>query len=260
MSRSHDRGMRGARPQSHLSPWGVAIELARPLVLVGAYALVWTEGFRVAAAFVAVAAVFAASVLVHDLIHGSLGLPRRLNEVVLAVAALLLVKSGHGLRALHFAHHRRCLEEDDVEGSVAHASFVSLLVRGPILAARARFEAFRAERRTRAVQVIETMANVALVVMAVWTGSHAALVYGGAVVLVTITAPVWGAKIPHMVPWNHPVVRRLATLTGRMTPAAASVLLHELHHRFPRIPVSLLPANAGLLDESDPSRCREIAR
>ena len=252
--------MRGARPRSRLSPWGVAIEFARPLALLGLYVVAWTHGLRVAAAFVALAAVFAASVLVHDLIHGSLGLPRRMNEVALSVAALLLVKSGHGLRALHFAHHRRCLEEDDVEGRVAHASFASLLVRGPALAVQARFEAFRAERRTRAVQVLETMANLALLVMAAWTGWHAALVYGGAVVLVTITAPVWGAKIPHMVPWNHPVVRRLATLTGRMTPAAASVLLHELHHRYPRIPVSLLPANAALLDESDPSRCREVAR
>lgn len=252
--------MRGARPQSHLSPWGVAIELARPLVLIGLYVLAWTNGFRVLGTLVAVAAVFAASVLVHDLIHGSLGLPPRVNDVMLSVASLLLMKSGHGLRVLHFAHQRKCLEADDVEGSVAHASFVSLLVRGPILAERARFEAFREEPRTRGAQVIETVADVALVVVAVCTGSHATLVYVGAVVLVTVTAPVWGAKIPHMVPWNHPMVRRLAALTGRMTPAAASVLLHELHHRFPRIPVSLLPANAGLLDETDPSRCREIAR
>jgi fatty acid desaturase len=247
-------------PVSRLSGWAIAWELARPLLLLGLFVLAWRSGPHLLAAPLALAAVFASSLLVHDLIHGSLGLPRRVNEVALSLAALLLVKSGHGLRVLHFEHHARCLGPGDVEGGVAHESFVTLAVRGPMLAAQARLQAFRAGQRTRALQAIETVANIAILAAMVWAHSAVVMVYWGCVVLVTITAPIWGAKIPHMVPPSHPLVRRLTGFTGRLTPATASVLLHELHHRFPRVPVTLLPANAHLLDTTEPSRCREVTR
>ena len=252
---------RGSR---RLPRWGVAVELGRPVVLLGLFGGLAARGWWWAAAPVSLAAVFAASVLVHDLIHGSLGLSRRANETALALAALLLVKSGHGLRVLHLAHHRRCLHDDDVEGRVARASFASLALGGPWLALESRVEAYRQDHRTRGLQVAETVANVAVLAggaaLHVLTHSPALLVYWACVVLVTITAPIWGAKIPHMVPFDHPVVRRLASLTGRFTPATASVLLHELHHRAPSLPVSLLPENAHRLSASEPSPCEPPAR
>jgi fatty acid desaturase len=249
---------------SRLPRGGLAVEVGRPLLLVALFVVASLHGSWWLSAPLALAAVFASSILVHDLIHGNLGLPPSVNEVALSLGALLLVKSGHGLRALHLAHHRHCLEDGDVEGRVAHESFASLVVRGPLLALTSRVEAFRAEPRTRRIQLFETALNAAILAAAFWsfaaTRSSAILVYWACVVLVTVTAPIWGAKIPHMIPPSHPVVRRLARLTGRMTPAAASVLLHELHHRFPRVPVSMLPANAHLLDTSAPSPCAEVAR
>ncbi len=83
----------------------------------------------------------------------------------------------------------------------------------------------------------------------------APLVYWGAVVVVTVTAPVWGAKIPHMVPYDHPWVRRLASLTGRLTPAHGLRAPPRAHHRRPGLPVSLLPAHRHELDATDPSDC-----
>jgi hypothetical protein len=67
----------------------------------------------------------------------------------------------------------------------------------------------------------------------------------------------WGAKIPHMIPYRHSVVRALVPWTGRLTPAIASLLLHELHHRRPTMPVALLPSRAAELDRTDPSACAE---
>jgi fatty acid desaturase len=259
----------GSRPGfPRLGPWGVAIELGRPVLLLALFLVISLRGHWLLAAPIALATVFASSILVHDLIHGALGLPRRVNEVLLSLSALLLLKSGHGLRALHFAHHRHCLADGDVEGGVAHDSFVSLALRGPWLAVRSRWEAFRAAPRTRPVQVVETLLDAGVVAVGAWASLRAGagslgtslLVYWAAVVLVTISAPIWGAKIPHMVPWRHPAVRRLARLTFRLTPAAASVLLHELHHRFPETPVSLLPGQAHLLGTTAPSRCVEVAR
>jgi hypothetical protein len=199
--------------------------------------------------------------MVDDLIHNALRFPRRVEGVVLAGSALFLLKSGHALRVLHIRHHRHCLEASDVEGRVAFAPFHTLLLTGPILALRARVDAWRADSRTRAWQLAETILDVA--VLAGLVGSSivlrhpAPIVYWGAVVVVSASAPIWGAKIPHMVPYRHPVVRALVSWTGRLTPAVASVLLHELHHRHPGMPVALLPSHAAELDRTDPSTCAE---
>jgi fatty acid desaturase len=242
-----------------LSPAAKCFELARPVLLTGLFLAVGSRWGWAAAAPVALASVFAWSILVHDLIHNALRLGPVLGELSLAVAAQFLVKSGHALRALHTVHHRRCLEDDDTEGNVALVPFARLTVLGPWLAFKARFEAWRAAPSTRGWQLVETFANglvlVGLAASAVITRSPAPLVYWGAVVFVTVTAPVWGAKIPHMVPYDHPWVRRLASLTGRLTPATASVLLHELHHRRPGLPVSLLSEHRHELDTTSPSDC-----
>jgi hypothetical protein len=156
-------------------------------------------------------------------------------------------------------HHRRCLEESDVEGRVAHSSFLRLIATGPWLAIQARLAAWSEGRRTRGWQAVETVANVAtlaaLVLATIVTRHPAPLAYWGSVVAVTVTAPIWGAKIPHMVPHRHPLVRWLATLTGRLTPAIASVLLHELHHRRPALPVSLLAAHRHELEDAEEPAC-----
>lgn len=242
-----------------LSPAAKVFELARPALLTALFVAVGSRWGWLVAAPVAVAAVFAWSVLVHDLIHNALRLGPVAGELVLAVSAQFLVKSGHALRALHMVHHKHCLEGDDTEGNVALTSFTRLTVLGPWLALKARFEAWRASSKTRGWQLAETLGNA--VVLAGLAGGAliarhpAPLVYWGAVVFVTVTAPVWGAKIPHMVPYDHPWVRRLASLTGRLTPATASVLLHELHHRRPGLPVALLSEHRHELDATAPSDC-----
>lgn len=246
-------------PPTTLSTAAKLVELGRPVVLTALYGAVGARWGYGAGAPVAVAAVFAWSILVHDLIHNALRLGPRVGGWALAVAAQFLLKSGHGLRVLHGIHHHDCLADHDSEGRVVFASWGRLVVTGPWLAWKARAEAWRASPSTRGWQAMETVANGALLAAlwgsAWWTGHPGPLVYWGAVVVVTVTAPLWGAKIPHMVPYAHPWVRRMAGWTGRLTPGLASVLLHELHHRRPGLPVSLLPAHRGVLDATAPSPC-----
>jgi hypothetical protein len=246
-------------PATTLSTAAKLVELGRPVVLTALFVAVGARWGWAYAAPVALASVFAWSILVHDLIHNALRLGPRGGAWALAVAAQFLLKSGHGLRALHAVHHRDCLADHDSEGRVVFAPWGRLMVTGPWLAWRARGEAWRASPSTRGWQALETAGNVALLgalLGSAWWARHPGpLVYWAAVVLVTVTAPLWGAKIPHMVPYGHPWVRRMAGWTGRLTPGLASVLLHELHHRRPGLPVSLLPAHRGVLDASAPSQC-----
>ena len=238
-----------------------AIELGRPLVLLAAF-LVASRFIGPWAAPLAIICVFAIAILVHDLLHNALHLRKWWSEAALSFFALFLIKSGHALRESHLRHHQLCLTDADEEGRVAHQSILRLVVTGPWIAVRARFTAFRSGVRTRAWQAIETSLNIlsflALLVAGA-RGSIAALLYLGAVILITLTAPIWGAKIPHALPTGHPLVRWLRLRVGRWTPAACSVLFHELHHRAPRLPVSLLALHRAEIEARPASPCEDIA-
>src|SRR6266446_10052715 len=59
----------------------------------------------------------------HDLVHGSLGLKRPVNDIVLSIMEVMALRSGHAYQAAHLNHHARFPHEDDVE---AHAARMSL--------------------------------------------------------------------------------------------------------------------------------------
>jgi fatty acid desaturase len=238
------------------------LDLVRPLVFLGAFVAVERYVGWMASVPFAVASVLAASVLVHDLIHNALALPTRANDWLLAFFALFLLKSGHALRRLHLEHHARCLEDDDREGNVVFIATWKLLLTGPWLALQARGLSWAAERRARGWQAVETILDVALTAALVGgflvTGRPASLVYLGTVVAITVTVPILGAKVPHLLPERCPrLVRFLRPFAGRLTPAASSLLFHELHHRRPKLPAALLPENAPVLEALDPSNCAE---
>ena len=247
--------------EARLTSLDRAVQGLRPLALVVAFVWLSARAPWWACAPLALGTVFAWSIFVHDMIHNSLRFPRRVADVFLSAAGLFLIKSGHAMRALHMRHHRRCLDEHDFEGNVVFTPFFTLLLRGPALAMRARVEAWRLDPRTRSWQAVETALNAvtlgALIFYALALHRPAALLYWSSVVFVTCTAPLWGAKIPHMLPYRHPLVRRLVRLTGRLTPGVASLLLHELHHRRPGLPSALLSAHAHELQGGAASDCAE---
>ncbi|MBK8259594.1 MAG: fatty acid desaturase [Polyangiaceae bacterium] len=242
-----------------IPPWQRALEVGRPLALLALF-LVLTYGFGWRGGPFALVVVFAFAILVHDLIHNALHLPKPWDRVVLSVFAQFLLKSGHALRTTHVRHHQLCLKNDDEEGRLVHASALRLVILGPWLAVRARWVAFREGQGSRAVQVFETAVNLTLSAALVWAayhGSTAALAYLASVIFVTFTSPIWGAQIPHRLPGNHPIAEWLKRHIGRLTPAACSVLFHELHHRSPRVPVSLLARHQARIAAMPPSPCED---
>ena len=253
---SADRGLQ----RDPVSSAQRAIELGRPLILVSAFLLA-VRFVGPWAAPLALVCVFAVAILVHDLLHNALHLPKGWSEVALSFFALFLIKSGHALRESHLRHHQLCLTDADEEGRVAHQSILRLVLTGPWIAVRARVTAFQSGVRTRRRQAIETGLNALsflALVGAALRGSMAALLYLSAVILITLTAPIWGAKIPHTLPVGHPFVRWLRLHVGRWTPAASSVLFHELHHRAPRLPVSLLALHRAEIEARPASPCEEL--
>src|ERR1700760_612382 len=82
---------------------------------------------------IAIAQYFAIFMLAHELVHAALGLPRRLNEALLAIVGAAIANSGHALRVMHLRPHARPFAEGDLEVSAAHLSPARALAASPRL-------------------------------------------------------------------------------------------------------------------------------
>jgi fatty acid desaturase len=224
------------------------MELARPWALFAAYLGLAGQGRWWLAVPVAAVTCLAAFVQMHDAIHASLGLSRRANGVVLFLSGLLLLKSGHALRATHLRHHGKCLGEDDPEGAPARWPLHRALLGGPFHILGLRIDAARIAPRTRAIQAIETLATIGVlsvtILLCLRAGSLAGLVYWAVAAGVSSLMPVWAAYLPHRLSPRHPAVRVGGQLAQVWTPLITSFSFHHEHHRFPKVPTALLPAVA----------------
>ena len=225
-----------------------AVELVRPWLLFALYLWAASAGWWLLAVPLAFAACLAAFVQMHDAIHHSLGLSRKGHDFVLSASGLLLLKSGHGLQVTHLRHHGRCLKDDDPEGVCVTWPFSRVLLEGPLHIFTMRFYAFRRASHTRRFQIVETVATLGLLALAVaayaYFGSAAGLVYWAVAAALSATLPVWAAYLPHRLAPEHPAVRTAGRVAQIWTPVVSSFAYHHLHHAFPKVPTALLPVMA----------------
>jgi fatty acid desaturase len=222
----------------------LAFELARAPLLFTAFVVLAAQELWLLAVPAALGTFLAAFVLLHDAMHNALGLSRPANEVVLTLSGVLLLKSGHGLRATHLRHHGRTLRDDDPEGGVVHWPLWRIVLAGPFHVLGNRALSMRVSPPTRRHQLVETALTVLAIALAVGlfaaTGSPAGLVYWAVAATLSATMSIWAAYLPHVLSARHPLVRAAAGLSRWWTPVVSSFAFHHLHHQFPRVPTALL--------------------
>ena len=178
--------------------------------------------------------------LLHDLAHGALGLPRRANEIALAVAGALLLTSGHAIRRTHRIHHARTFSADDIEGRPAREGFWRALLGGPSGMLAQRIQAFRgAGPRGQRWQAAEIAIDVALLAALVASGVPVLRVYAAVAILAQLTMGLWASHIPHNAPgW---LVAMAEGLSWTGSPTVLSLAYHDLHHARPDVPCRRMP-------------------
>ena len=175
---------------------------------------------------------FGAFNLLHDAMHGALGLPRPYNDLVLACAGALVGVSGHAARMAHLRHHRRPLADDDLEGRGARVSAGRALLLGPAsylglldLSGRVR------SPRLRAWVVGEWAAVVCLGVGS--AGSASGVVWVLIVAIAQLSIPLWAGHLPHRPPEG--LVRLARALVWTRSPVVLGFLHHQRHHDAPGV-------------------------
>ncbi len=174
--------------------------------------------------------------------HRSYGLPRWANELVLGAAGLLLLKSGHALRATHLRHHGRVLAHDDPEGGVVHWRLGRVLFAGPFHILGNRRRSLVIAPRTWKAQALETLLTLVIIVAAFevlrrW-GSPAGMIYWAVAAVLSGTMALWAGYLPHTLPSRHPLLRWASWASRAWTPVLSSLAFHDLHHRHPKVPTA----------------------
>ncbi len=228
-----------------------AVTLATPFACVGAYLVLAHLRLWVPAGLCLVYLSFATyGSISHDLVHRTLGVPRRWNEAFLSAVELLAFRSGHAYRLVHLHHHARFPHDDDIEGAAAKMSFGRTLAEGVIFQPRVMTWALAKHGRTHPVVVAETVAAVGLLAACFaavpWTPVFA--VYAGLMVMGGWAIPLVTSYLPHN-PDGVTTLMQTRLFRGRVASVIALEHLYHLeHHLYPAVPHHNWPELARRLD------------
>jgi beta-carotene hydroxylase len=217
-----------------------AATVAIPFVLVAFYFAAALRGHWFVGAAIALALAYGTYGSVsHDLVHHALGLPPRLDDVLLSVLEVVVLRSGTAYRITHLQHHRQLVFDDDQEGRPARQPLWRVLVESPIYIPRLwKWAWHQASKRERRRIAVETALVVLILVAAVASFSRAPalLVYAG-----LVTVATWGFPIVFVVLQHDAHVSgelgRTRRYRGRVLPALTlQHLFHLEHHLYPMVP------------------------
>ena len=179
----------------------------------------------------------------HDVGHGALGVPRKLNEWLVALVALPMLVPGHTNRIMHQRHHARPLTLDDVEGMPALVPFWQAVLLGPMSAAQYRLEALkRVNARERQWQLGETAGTLLLALWALQTHTITGAAFVVANIFMQLTAAAWASHLPHRPPKVFMTIAR--HLLWTKSALILSFVFHQAHHAHPKVPCAQLAHTA----------------
>ena len=185
----------------------------------------------------------------HDLVHRSLGLPKRWTDWLLCLTELLAVRSGHAYRAAHLHHHARYPSDDDIEGAAARMTLLGSIRDGLTLQPRMWLWALR-RGRDRAWVLGEGAACLLLVAgaLAVLPLTPVPAVYVGLMVAGSWVIPLATSYLPHD-PHGDSELTQTRAFRGRVASVLALGHLYHLeHHLYPAVPHQNWPELARRLD------------
>lgn len=186
----------------------------------------------------------------HDLVHRTLGLPRRWNEAMLTAVELLAFRSGHAYRLVHLHHHARFPHDDDVEGAAAKMSLGRTVVEGVVFQPRVMVWALRRRHQMRWLVAAEVT-----VALSLFAGCFAAIpwtvapaVYAVLMVMGSWAIPLATSYLPHN-PAGATALRQTRLFRGVVARVIAMEHLYHLeHHLYPTVPHHNWPELARRLD------------
>lgn len=186
----------------------------------------------------------------HDLVHGTLRLPKRATDILLMVVQLLVLQSGHAYRISHLHHHRAFPHSSDAEGNPAHHSLWRVLLEGPLYILRVTLASWKNAGKERRWIMAETIFIALFIAVCLALGDHAPWIcfYAATVILGSWLYPLVGVYVPHYAGGTNALFHTRA-FRGRLIPALLLQHTYHLeHHLYPQVPTPRWAELARRLD------------
>lgn len=235
----------------HLTKWQRIRIIAWPLVAFVAFWVFAWHGHWMAAIFSLIVLSFVTyGSTSHDLVHGSLGLKRLPNDILLSVLELICLRSGHAYQIAHLHHHARFPHHDDIEAEAARMSFARALLEGVIFQFRIYIWSLRNPRRRRHWIIAEGIGVGAIVLAAIaalpWTVVPA--IYVALMIAGSWLIPLATSYVPHDAKASDRLHQTRLFRGAFIRLVAFDHLYHLEHHLYPAVPHQNWPRLARRLD------------
>ena len=194
----------------------------------------------------------ATSTSTHDVLHGSLGLSRRMTEWLLFFLAVPILESGLAYRMTHLFHHKVFPGHEDLEGRAAHEPIWKVLLGGPTFLPKLWLWSWNKAARMpiqRRWLIAEALLPFLALVLGwlVWPLTHSVLIYVLMVGIASWFYPVFAVHLPHK-HFEDDQITHAWTVRGRILPKLFLPLAYHLeHHLYPMVPSHNLPKLAERL-------------
>lgn len=192
--------------------------------------------------------------LAHNAFHYCLGISRFSTDMVMLFLSVLMLGSLHATQFTHLRHHRHCLGDKDVEGSVAKDPFWLVILKGPLFPLRIHRIALReAQQKTRRWIVLELFLNsLWIATVWLWWESDALKVHTLLMVAAYCFSAFFAVWTVHhhcnnaAEHWDNARTLR----TQWKSYLFYNMFYHIEHHLFPQVPTCHLPELAKRLDQA----------
>jgi len=188
----------------------------------------------------------------HGAQHYSLGLPRLVQDCLLAVLSVVMLSSLHALQATHMHHHRHALDDSDMESVTARMRWWKAVLSGPWFIVALNWKGYQLSRPAKRRWIWIELAAILTYLFAVQQWAPAGLRW---FVLAMVAGEcltgffaVW--TVHHDCDPEHQLAR---TQRGWWKTALTyQMFYHVEHHLFPAVPTPRLPELAARLDRVMP--------
>lgn len=231
--------------------WQLACTIAWPFV---AFAVFWIcaslEYWYLAVLSLIVLSFVTYGSTSHDLVHGTLGLRRLPNDLLLSIIEVISLRSGHAYQLAHLHHHARFPNDDDIEAEAARMSFLRTLLEGIVFQFRIYIWALKHPRGRQNWIIAEGVAVAVIVLGAVvalpWTVVPS--LYVSLMVAGSWTIPLITSYLPHDASATDPLHQTRLFRGWLFRLLAFDHLYHLEHHLYPAVPHQNWPRLARRLD------------
>ena len=236
---------------THITPLRRAWSLALPFVWLALYfvfaAIRW---WPVAVTCLVCLSFVTYGSISHDLVHGNLGLGRRVNDFFLSLIELLCLRSGRAYRLAHLHHHAIYPHADDIEGAAADMPLWRTIIEGVTFQPKLWLWAVRQRTREQPLILAEGCTCLLLIAASISLLPITPVIFVYVVLMImgSWIIPLITSYIPHE-PHAETELLQTRLFRGKVASLVAVEHLYHLeHHLYPSVPHHHWPTLAKRLD------------